>query len=242
MIRGSLFLFFGIGFLWLLAYSWGEQHQKIPSFGSRELASSSPAQLQSSNLPKAALSPEESKAEIRRLEACYQTENCDFPKSDPRSYRFALSESMAIVIAEHQINFGPDEEIAREGVIHPEPIVQVAAMKMLSALPPSSKNLSALANGLRNRPDPTLLTDGLKELERYMGSSLEIEAQKIVESLVAKETDLLPRGESNLLLPFINEHSHEEFRELFRQLDPAGQSRQLLKSALEIYESSVKNL
>ena len=223
-----------------MAHSW-EQDSKAPTQSpairkpaSSAVSYSDPERRQPAPTRDASL------AEIQRLNACFQRADCEFPKSSSQSYRFALSEALAVAIAEHHANYGPEKEIAQFGIRNPEPIVKVAALEMLAAIPPSLENLSSLENGLRNSRDPDLLAQAMKELGRYVGSSLEIEAQRIVEGFLSRGPSFSSPQNASLLRPFINEHSYEEFQEILRKLEPGAETRKFLASALEEYERKRK--
>ena len=124
----------------------------------------------------------------------------------------------------------------RSAVECAEPLVQAEGLRMLTAFPPSGESLSAIGNGLRHSADPALAESTVKELERYLGTRYETDAQRIVEALVAYGESAPAQHAAALVRPFINEHSYDEFRELASKLQTGAEVTQLLRSALADYE------
>ena len=69
----------------------------------------------------------------------------------------------------------------------------------------------------------------VRELERYLGTSFETDAQRIVEGLVSY-------GALVEVLPFINEHSYEEFSSLLEHLDSTAEAARFLRAALRAFQ------
>ncbi|MGZ3657323.1 MAG: hypothetical protein ACXVCS_17340, partial [Bdellovibrionota bacterium] len=91
-------------------------------------------------------------------------------------------------------------------------------------------------NGLRNASDPALIAGAVSELRRYLGTSYETDAQKIVEEIVGYGAVVEARQAASMVSPFINEHSYDEFRDLLSRLDAGADAAQFLRSALKQYE------
>jgi hypothetical protein len=228
-MRYCLFCAISFGFLALIAFSWHTPgiesappvtHVAETSFQPNR----APASTRASSL-----------AEIDRLRNCYRSQSCDVPHSDAVSYRRAVSEALAVALAEHLGNFGADATLARTSVQNPEPIVQAVGLRMLAALPASAESLSALGNGVRDSSDPALVAGSVLELRRYLGTNFETDAQRIVEELVGYGA--ISGQAQALVSPFINEHSYDEFREVLAHLDAGADAARLLRSALEQYDT-----
>lgn len=107
---------------------------------------------------------------------------------------------------------------------------------MLAQLPTSGENLSALGNGLRHSHDPALAEGAVRELERYLGTKYETDAQRIVEAVVGYGDRSPAQHAAALARPFINEHSYDEFRDLLAHLDSGAEVARALRSALDEYD------
>jgi hypothetical protein len=224
-MRALFYSLTGTGFLLLIAFSW---------INADTGASRSPASA--SMTPAAhepATSAAASRADIRRLLGCMSGTNCG-------GTRAAAGEALAIALAEHLTNFGADADLARAAVECDEPLAQAVGLRMLSQLPPSAENLSALGNGVRSSSDPALTGGAVLELERYLGTTYEADAQRIVEALVGYGQRTPARAAAALALPFINEHSYEEFHELLGRLDSGAEAAKFLRSALAEYEKRLR--
>lgn len=224
-----------LGFLALIAVSWHVPGTDEAAPAATSAAAAEEAIFRATRSP--ASTPHASLDEIHRLENCYRSQNCDVPHTDARSYRRAVSEALAIALAEHFGNFGADAMLARSAVLSQEPIVQAVGLRMLASLPATGENLSALGNGLREANDPALVAGSVQELRRYIGTSLETDAQRIVEQLVGYGGLSGASQATALVAPFINEHSYDEFREELSRLDAGAEAAHLLRGALEQYES-----
>ena len=82
----------------------------------------------------------------------------------------------------------------------------------------------------------TIVEGAVKELQRYLGSTAEVEAQKILEFFVSNDSQSCAERAAALARPFINIHSHRDFQNLLARLDPQKQVAKFLKSALADYE------
>jgi hypothetical protein len=207
---------FGTGFLVLIAASWVASD------------ASTPPQHPESALPlkrTPASSASASREDIRLLFGCRESGSCE-----------KTGETLAVALAEHFTNYGADSDFARTAVVNHDPLVQAVGLRMLAALPPSPENLSALGNGLRRHSDPALTEGAVRELERYLGTQYEADAQRIVEALVAYGERTPAEHAASLVSPFINEHSYDEFRELLPRLRSDVAAARLLRSALEEYD------
>ena len=219
------------GFLALIALSWKQTSEtespRKTHPADRPLASVMerfPSRTESDSLNK-----------IRALERCYRG-SCVDTSSGTDSEKSAIGENLAIALAEHLSNFGPNPELARSGLLSQEPIVQAVALKMLGELQIGPETLSALGNGLRGTTDPAIVEGAVKELQRYLGSTAEVEAQKILEFFVSNDSQSCAERAAALARPFINIHSHRDFQNLLARLDPQKQVAKFLKSALADYE------
>ena len=220
-MRGLLYCLSGLGFLVLIATSWRSTDPSSLASGE------SPGALSPSRAP--ASNSSASREGIRRLNDCFDTGACG-------SSQAALGETLAVALAEHFTNFGAEGDLARAAVESPDPLVKAIGLKMLAVLPPSAESLSAIGNGLGRSSDPALAEGTMRELERYLGTDYEADAQRIVESLVGYTDQSPARRAATLARPFINEHSYDEFREILSRLDSGAEAAGILRSALQKYE------
>lgn len=213
-MRAILFSFLGTGFLLLIASSW---YSNDAATAAKPAAFDLPTRAPASNAAA-------SREQIRSL---FSAVGNGSPKA---------GEALAVALAEHFTNFGADEDLARAAVQCPDPLAQAVGLRMLATLPPSAENLSALGNGLRHPQDPALAEGAVRELQRYLGTRYETDAQRIVEALVSYGAKSPAERAASLVRPFINEHSYDEFRELASRVDTSAEVTRALKSALVEYE------
>jgi hypothetical protein len=168
-----------------------------------------------------------------------ESEACDFPKTDPKSYHFGVSHALAAAILDFQRKHPEAErelgEIGREQIKNPEPWVQAAALQVLGALPPSPENAAAIEEGLRNTPDALLVEKAMHELQRYLGTPWEADAQRIVGEIAAQGAHFSAQQAALMILPFINERSERDFRSLLAGMEAGSKAASYLRSALTEY-------
>jgi hypothetical protein len=220
-MRSLTFTILGVGFLFLIALSWHAKENDTHVF-----PESTP--IGATNRGPASSLPE-SRAKILSLSHCLENNSCEGLRLDSEN-------SLANALAMHLANYGADAELARSALESDAPLAQIAGLRMLAALPPSGESLSALGNGVRHTTNMLFIEGTVHELERYLGTTYETEAQRIVEHLVGYGDGSSGTRAAALVGPFINEHSYEEFRELLPRIDRSVGTAKLLKSALEAYE------
>jgi len=240
MLRALIFFTTGVAFLGFLALRWSEKPLSKEVFTETEKKegrspASAPSSAPSSSQPK----NNSPSREIERLEACYESEACDFPKDESLAYHFGVSHALAAAILEFaEKNPGAEKELgelARRQMQNSEPWVQAAALKVLGRIPPSAENARAISEGLRNTPDALLVENAVRELERYLGTPWESEAQRIVGEIAAQGAHFSSQQAALMILPFINAQSEREFRALLTGMEAGSTAASHLRSALEEY-------
>lgn len=179
---------------------------------------------------------------IKETKACYESETCDFPQTDPRSYELAVGKKMQELLKAYRTNFAKDPSnrqltatLAREYIESTDEFVQEAAMELMSELPPSEENLKALTESLTNTSDPLLVEQAMSEMKRYMGTSSEILVHQYLADLLGRGAVFSSEKAVRGLFGFINSNSYPTYSELARTL-PAGSSvGRDLRALLEEY-------
>lgn len=179
---------------------------------------------------------------LRETKACLETENCDFPQADPRSYSFAVGRRIAEQLSELGAAYANDSsleqeatEAAREFMLMPDGFVQEQAMLLMGQLPPSSANVDAMLEGLAHSPDPLLVEQAMKEWERYLGTADEARIQDFLAEFIAHGGQFSSEKASELILGFLNERSLPTFEEKLASMVPESTPARYLRAALDQY-------
>lgn len=180
---------------------------------------------------------------LRETKDCLESENCNFPQTDPRSYSFAVGRRIAEQLSEFGAAYADDPaleneaaEAAREFMLMPDGFVQEQAMLLMGQLPPSSANVDAMISGLENSPDPLLVEQAMKEWERYLGTSDEARIQEFLANFIAHGGQFSSEKASELILGFLNERSLPTFEEKLASMIPESTPARYLRAALDQYK------
>lgn len=180
---------------------------------------------------------------LRETKACLESEKCDFPQHDPRSYSFAVGRRIAEQLSELGNAYANDPslesevaEAAREFMLVPDGFVQEQAMLLMGRLPPSSANVEAMLTGLANSPDPLLVEQAMKEWERYLGTADEARIQDFLADFIAHGGQFSSEKASELILSFLNERSLPTFEEKLAAMIPESTPARHLRAALNQYK------
>lgn len=179
------------------------------------------------------------KQRLAATKACLASEDCDYPKTDPRSYNFAVGRALARQLAEIHMLYANDPghetelaALAREYIRVEDEFVQEEAIKIFSALPPSRENMEAMTNAIANTPDPDLTEQAMKEMERYLGTAEEARVLDFLAEFIANGAQFSAEKASELIWAFINERSFSTFQAALAKMEPESTAARHLRAAL----------
>lgn len=170
--------------------------------------------------------------------ACYESQTCDFPNTDPRAYDFAVGRQLAADLAAYRASAPTNEErakIAREFVNVEDGFVREQVLALFEGLPPSEENLAAISDSLRLNADPDLVKQALPLLEAYVGTPFESGVHELLRGMLmgpqfaAVETSL---GLSN----FVNDASYAGYEHIVEGLPATSAVGKNLRALLRDYE------
>lgn len=179
---------------------------------------------------------------LQQLKACYASEQCPFPHSDPKSYDLAVGQELKSLLAEYREQYGKDPQnfaemkaLAHEFILSSDEFVQEQALEMFSALPPSQENLVALTQALKDSTDPLLVEQAMQEMRRYLGGSDEALVHDYLRELLGQGGVFASEAAAKKILSFINSRSYSAYEGMSRRLPPGSAAGQNLRMALEEY-------
>lgn len=177
---------------------------------------------------------------IRATKECYESQSCDYPQTDPRSYSFALGRHLAAQLGSLSAALDANPslaeeagEVAREMMLVDDGFVQEAAMRILAKLPASAESAGAMIEGLRLTSDPLLVEQAMKEWERYLGTAEEAKIQEFLAEFIAHGGQFSAEKASELILSFLNERSLPLFEEKLASMVPESTAASHLRAALD---------
>jgi hypothetical protein len=181
------------------------------------------------------------KAQLQAEKICYRSESCHFPKTDPKSYRFALGRKIAEDLGAFQKNFAhenPEEarSLALEFSSNDDGFVQEASLKILNELPPTAESLKAVTQVVTTTTDPSIVPQALGELKRYVGTAQESQVHEALGTLLSTGGLLASQQASQGLLPFINATSVGYYQKILQTLPPGSEAARNLKISLQEYQ------
>lgn len=180
---------------------------------------------------------------ILKLNSCFETEACDFPKTDPASYGLAVDHEISRLLKDFLKNYRGDLaaqldllKLGQTYIRTPFGFSQEAALEILSSLPPSKEDLDALADGLGQSPDATLVHQALPELKRYLGTPWENQVHSLLGSTLTSGPHFSSQEIANSILPFINEKSYPLYYQTWESMPESSRASRTLSSALQEYQ------
>ncbi|MCB9072253.1 MAG: hypothetical protein H6623_01430 [Bdellovibrionaceae bacterium] len=173
---------------------------------------------------------------------CYDTQICNYPQTDPRSYEVALGKDIAKKLQQFRLKYKNNsdvqkwkEQIARKFIKSFDGFVQEEALKMFSELPIASENLQAITQGLQNSPDALLIKLAIPELQRYLGSSYESQVHTFLSSTIATGAHFSSEVVTENIGPFISNSSYNVYKQTAQQLPQGSSALRNLSTALRDY-------
>jgi hypothetical protein len=216
-----------------LIFSYPESNNS--EFAIRDIASS-PKKEKKSTPPL----PPKKYAEITTAILCYESNDCEYAETDPRSYSFAVAKDISgkleLFLEDFRSNpaLAEDaEEFANEAIMIPDGYVQSKALEIYALLPPSSANLQKALMGLENTPNPILIEQAMKDWKRYLGTSEEERIQEFLAKFIAYGAQFSSEKASEEILSFLNDRSEPLFRDALSKMQPESTPAKNLRAALE---------
>lgn len=175
---------------------------------------------------------------IAKIELCFESQNCNYPQTDPRSYELAVSQDIAAQLREFKKRFLGTKEyelLARKYIKSADGFSQEAALEMLAMLPPTPENLAAMTEGLNGTPDATLMRQALSQLKRYLGTPMENQVHEFLRTTITTGAHFSSEVASEGIFPFINNQSYPLYRQAIQTLPAGSTALRNLSSALKEY-------
>lgn len=235
-MRTFVIVGFIITFGCVILFSSNKNEKKVAVISERAPASNPPVNTQPQQQKQEAL------AEISKVVDCYQSNACNYPQTDPRSYEFAVSRDLAEKLKFFHEKFRQDPaaqedltRLARQAFKIEDGFVQSVALDIFKDLPINKENLNVLGEGLKVTPDPLIAEKSLSELQRYINTPEEGQMQGIVQNVLGNGAHFASQKVGENILSFINERSFPSYRDLQRQLPAQSRVSRDLAGALREY-------
>jgi hypothetical protein len=219
------------------------QEEAVVADESRKPASVKAALPTADRTPAEALGEKEMLVKsLHTMKACYASESCDFPHTDPKSYDIAVGQRIKDLLLEYRDKYGKDasnrteaESLSREFVASDDGYVQEASLDLLADLPPSAENLKALTEALDGTSDVNLVEQAMKEFERYMGTPDEPMVHQYLEGLIANGGVFASEQAAKSIFHFINPRSYAGYSRVAAGMPANSTAGKDLRTLLEEY-------
>ena len=184
-------------------------------------------------------SPEQRIAKLRELKSCYEGD-CNYPKTDPKSYDFALGAAikaellgLTAEIALASATQPEFSETAREFLVLDDGHVKEGALELIATQPTSSENLDAILSGIVDDIDPTLIEQALLELSRYKDSSDQIKINESLAKAIKTGAPFVAETISKKLTAILNRDNLSFYQNLLNQTEPNSRIYENLHASLQ---------
>lgn len=180
--------------------------------------------------------------EIRKLRRCFESQDCDFAKDDPKSYDIAVGQEIAERLKKFHEKYKGNpqmradlQKLAREFILTEDGYVQTAALEIFSDLPTSADNVRVLLEGVMTSPDATLVESSLKELRRYLGLPEEAAVHEALSRVMQEGSHFSSQAVARGIAPFLNSGSMPKYQAAASHLSRDTATGGLLHAALDEY-------
>lgn len=182
-------------------------------------------------------------AALKKTEACYSNDKCNFPNTDPRSYDLAVGTEISRLVAklrkQKQFGQGGDDDavlsVATHFLMNPNGHVKSQALDLLADLPPSEAALRALLNGIFKDHDSELLPKALEELSRYNEPQYRQMIDTVFAEVLASGSHFVAMRLAESLLPFLNQGNIQFYQNLLVSLAATNPVRNNLAIQIQTF-------
>lgn len=184
-----------------------------------------------------------SRKKLQELKDCYKHEACSYPKTDPKSYFFAVGQDLKKelfrlqgVVVQKEWESDEIAQVARDFLTIEDGHVKEAALHLISTQPTNDKSLDALLNEVIHFYDPKLIQHAMLELRRYLGSADEQKIHQSLSQALQTGSPAVAQEVARSIAPFVNKNSFEVYLETLNAMPPHSKSYRNLKASVEEYE------
>jgi hypothetical protein len=175
---------------------------------------------------------------LEQLNTCYNGA-CDYPRTDPRSYEFAVGQElrrsifqMAEWVRGEALELSEISQAAREFMGSDDGHVQAAALDLLSTQPISNENLQAILQKILQGYDAQLIEHALLELRRYSAPNDRQQIDQALADALLTGAPFVAREVASHIASFISDRNTVFFRQIAVQLPDQSFYRIQLEAAL----------
>lgn len=182
---------------------------------------------------------------IRRLEttqACYESEACDYPKTDARSYAFAVGQDLKNQLEQltASVKLSGEKspaiaEAARKHLENEDGHVQAAALALLATQETSGDILETILKSVIEGYDAQLIQAALGQLLRYQAEDDRAKITETLANVMATGAPFVSKEISGSIRPFVYARSVPNFEQAVTQLPEGSVVRINLVAALSAF-------
>lgn len=180
--------------------------------------------------------------ETRRLKACLESNECDFPNTDPKIYEISVYDAWRnqIIKPETKNLNSITDTILKEAMLEPDGFLQSEALALILDRPSSEQLIQAVVQGLSNNPsDPLILEKSMRVLQKYQNDGYGQSVDHFYQDTLVNGAILTSDKASELVGRIINSQNINSYRQLLNSLKNSPKKYNNLKAAIENYEAQV---
>ncbi len=174
---------------------------------------------------------------------CYESDRCDYPHTDPKSYQIALNKDVAKFLKQTPVSVFLNnlemqkglQELMKQG----DGFTQEEALRLFSQLPMSQENLTAIFEGTKNNyADPLIMEQVIAELARYNNTPMAEQVRGFVAETLMSGPQYSAEAAAQKIRPLLSENNLSYYRSIAEKTKSTA-VRGSLNSSIEDYALSL---
>lgn len=156
---------------------------------------------------------------MKKFLECYESDKCDYPHTDPKSYQIALNKDVStflrtISASEFLKNIEMQkslQDLMKQG----DGFTQEEALKLLSQLPISQESLAAILEGTKNNyADPLIMEQVISELARYNNTPMAEQVRTFVAETLLSGPQYSAEAAAQKIRPLLSENNINYYKSI----------------------------
>lgn len=223
--------------------------QKVAQVANKKAQRSQVATAKAQRAPAQAVAPANTsplaavESRVDQILNCYSSEDCNYPKTDPKSYHFAVGQALktevlklhAQVVRQKLVSVEV-QNLAFKLMVVGDGHVKAAALHLLSSQPVSAESVRSIIQNILGYHDSALIQHAMLELLRYMGSEHEEEVHQSLNQAIRTGAPFVSREITQYIEPFLNEESLHYYQTTLNTISQSSEIYKNLKNSIQEFQ------
>ncbi len=186
---------------------------------------------------------EDSLAQLRFLNSCYNDTDCGYQNQDPRQIDYQIGQEISGELHNLMAQWKNSEitetelqQAALDSLNNPDGHVQQAALDLLAQLPPTAAHFDAIISITEDNYDAMIVEQVMDELYRYMPQGYGAEIDQTFTNLIITGAPYASQAAAQNILPFLNPNNISTYKNTLSKIPANSKKAKLLKGAIEEFE------